>query len=105
MEEATSALKGADFVLVSTPESSPIEQMMELEKLINSIGGNVVSYAINNFRNEEHEKRQVERLRPYAKIFDRPIVVIGHDRNICDSESGNRKESLLEAGAGLNILK
>ena len=91
-------------MLVSTPESSPIEQMLELEKLIVSIGGNIVSYVINNFRNEKYEERQIERLRPYAKIFERPVVVVGHDREICDSESSNRMRSFIKAGERLSIL-
>jgi anion-transporting ArsA/GET3 family ATPase len=103
MEKTTNDFKAANFVLVSIPESSPVEQMFELEKLINSIDASASAYVINNYRGMEYEKKQIDRVVDYVDGIT-PVVVINHDANLCDSESKIRVESLIKAGSGLSII-
>jgi len=95
-QEMVKLLKSARYILVSVPENSPVAQMEDIEKLIMSFGAKIAGYVVNNIRQEAHEKVQIENV--LAKAGDKPVILIEHDEDLCDSGQRARRDALLKVG-------
>ncbi len=84
--EATEYIKNAKFVLVTTPETSPVAQSFEVNDLIEKFGGKVSGYVINNMRGEDHEIKNIQTIEkvglPVAKIERKEVL---HSENKIDA--------------------
>ncbi len=96
MTEVADAIRDANCVIVTIPESSPVAQAADVKKMITSFGGKVVGYVVNNIRNENHEHEQIAKI--LLQAGDMRVIQIGHNRNLCDSTPTHRRKSLREAG-------
>jgi len=98
-KKITEALRQAKYMLVSVPESGPVAQMREIENLVVSFGGEIAGYVINNVRNEPDEARQIEEV--FSRATGKKVLLIEHDRALCDSDPSSRREALLKVGGML----
>ena len=98
MVDTSNVIRSARYVVVTIPESSPVAQMSEVQNLIESFGGQVAGYVINNIRQEKHELEQIERVMALAGK-NSLVARIAHDSNLCDSKPSLRRKALREAGS------
>ncbi len=71
IEQTTGWLRGAEYLVVCTPERSPIEQTQVVTALVRRFGGQPRCYVVNNVRGEPGEKEAVALLPE-----DLPIVMV-----------------------------
>ena len=92
LEKTTRALQQAKYFLVCIPETSPVDQMRDVEQKVTSYGGKVNGFVINNIRGEEHEDGPIRRVREHAG--SRPTIEIRHDVRLCQTNGdGNYYEN------------
>jgi arsenite/tail-anchored protein-transporting ATPase len=94
--ETSSALKGAQYFVVCIPESSPVDEMEDVESVIRSYGGNIKGYVINNIRGEPNEATQIRRVRSMARDFQ--VFEVMRDLRLCDSSPTSRHQALRGVG-------
>lgn len=56
---AVNTIKSADYLLVCTPESGPVNQTLEVRAIIEKFGGKAAGYVVNNLRDEPHEAMNI----------------------------------------------
>ncbi|MFH1649031.1 MAG: ArsA-related P-loop ATPase [Candidatus Woesearchaeota archaeon] len=97
LREITRALTSARYHIVTIPESSPVDEMADVQRVITSFGGETVGYVINNMRGEPHEQIQIQRVKDNAN--DRKVVKVKRDLRLCDSNPEGRIDALREVGS------
>lgn len=93
------ALKDATYFIACNPEKTPVTQMKQIKSLINSYGGKVDKYIINNIKGEPHEGRQIKRVEQIAKSL--PIFKINRDIVLSEGLAYSKRKALKDLGAYL----
>lgn len=86
-------LTNAKYMIVSTPEAGPINQTLEVRRIIEKFGGKIHCYVVNNLRGEAHEASNISRLDSQGL----PVVKIRHQAGLHSSKE--RTPILLKMGA------
>jgi len=93
IEQTVAMFKGAVYLLVCTPEASPVNQIFEVRRIIEKFGGRVRGYVVNNIRGEDHEETNIARLANSGL----PVVRVER-RSELHTKNPNRSGVLLEIG-------
>lgn len=98
IEIVVDMLLQSKYVLVCTPEKSPVSQSFEVRKIIENFGGKIHGYVVNNLRDESHEDAQLQIIRtqgyPMAEIKRYAIM----------QSSSSPKTTLLFIGSRINEI-
>ncbi|MCK4589384.1 MAG: P-loop NTPase [Nanoarchaeota archaeon] len=101
IDEFAGKIRKAKYFVICVPESSPVDEMGDVEKVIDTYGGEIVGYIINNVRGEAHEDRQISRVFKKGDAKNVPVLQIPHDQKLCSVDSKERRQALLEVGQNL----
>ncbi len=93
IQHVATLLTNAKYMIVSTPEASPINQTFEVRRIIEKFGGKVHGYVVNNLRGEAHEASNISRLDAEGL----PVVKIGRQAGLHSGKE--RTPILLNMGA------
>ena len=104
INKTTNELRNADYFVVCIPETSPIDEMWDVENIIKTYGGKISGYIINNKRGESHEKKQILRVYEKSQKRNTPVIEISHDIRLCDSNTRSRRKALREIGDYFSII-
>lgn len=63
IEAAVKMIQNATYLIVSTPEAEPVNQVFEVKKIIERFGGKVSGFVVNGLRGEPHELHNINLLR------------------------------------------
>ena len=97
------AIREAKFAVITIPESNPVDQAFEVVDLIESFGGNVSGFVLNNIRPQEGQTiSQIERV--VKSAGKKPVIRIIHRQVLCDNEMDGRRNTLREVGGLLEAL-
>jgi anion-transporting ArsA/GET3 family ATPase len=95
--EAAVMLINSQFNTVTLPESSPVDEMIELKDALEDRNMNVKSIVVNNAKGEPHEAREIEKV----EALGLPYVVIDRDLRLTNGNQEERLAALREMGEKL----
>jgi hypothetical protein len=99
IEHSVELIKGAKYLLVATPEESPVDQTFEVARIIEKFDGVVHGYVVNNIRGESHESGNIQRLVETGL----PLVRIGRRREL-HAHHPDRLSILAEIGREISVI-
>lgn len=96
LEGVAKLLQGADYRVVCIPEEGPVTQTEQVRKLVESFGGIISGYVINNLRGEATQDEQIDRIRRMAG--KKKLALLEHNVSLQESNVRERRRILLELG-------
>ena len=96
LEITAQTIRDAKYRLVCVPEQGPVEQMGEVKQLVESYGGRVHGYIVNNVREDSDEQRYINEVVDASGAL--PVTVVDHDPRLHGDDIDERREFLREMG-------
>jgi len=90
------ALRHAKYFLVAIPEAIPVKQTFEVRQIIESFGGRIQGYIVNNIRGESYEGENIARLERNGEC----VLRIAHRKEL-HSGHHNKLAILAEIGEAI----
>lgn len=114
IEQSSKKISEANYILVCGPEPAKVDEMLhDTEPIIESFGGRVCAYVINDIRRNKRkntlEERcmedQISKVKKVAKEKGIPAIEVAHDSTLCINDVTNENRRIKLRIIGEQILK
>ncbi len=92
LERTVSFLQNADYFLVCIPEETPVLEMLQVARIVESFGATIAGYIINNIRGEEGETEQIKLVREICG--NKLLLMVNHQIGVTHGEE--RQQAIRE---------